>query len=107
MAGRRLADPGLRRVGLEVLDWLIAIQTTRHGMFTPVGNDGWWPHGGARSRFDQQPIEATALILAAGAAYDVTADVALPAGRGIRLRLVPGRQRGRPGGRGRGDGRLS
>ena len=27
-----------------------------------------------RSRFDQQPIEATALILAAAAAYDVTED---------------------------------
>jgi hypothetical protein len=75
VAGRRLADPGLRRIGLEVLDWLIAIQTTRRGMFTPVGNDGWWPRGGVRSRFDQQPIEATALILAAEAAYDVTADV--------------------------------
>ena len=74
VAGRRHADPGLRRVGLEVLDWLIAIQTARHGMFTPVGNDGWWPRGGTRSRFAQQPIEATALILAAEAAYEVTED---------------------------------
>jgi hypothetical protein len=38
-----------------------------------VGN-GWWPHGGAKSRFDQQPIEATALLLAAESAYLVTAD---------------------------------
>jgi len=76
VAGRRLADPDLRRAGLEALDWLIAIQMTRRGMFTPVGNDGWWPRGGVRSRFAQQPIEATALILAAGAAYEVTTDVA-------------------------------
>jgi hypothetical protein len=74
VAGRRDAHPGLRRVGLEVLDWLIAIQTARMGMFTPVGNDGWWPRGGARARFAQQPIEATALILAAEAAYEVTSD---------------------------------
>lgn len=74
VAGRRLADPGLRRIGLQVLDWLIAIQTARGGTFTPVGNDGWWPRWGARSRFDQQPIEATALILAAAAAYEVTQD---------------------------------
>ena len=74
VAGRRTADPGLRRVGLGVLDWLIAIQTTRRGMFTPVGCDGWWPRGGTRSRFDQQPIEATALILAASAAWSVTDD---------------------------------
>ncbi len=74
VAGRRLASPGLRRVGLGVLDWLIAAQTSRGGTFTPVGSDGWWPHGGTRSRFDQQPIEATATILAAAAAYDVTED---------------------------------
>jgi hypothetical protein len=74
VGGRRLADPGLRRLGLELLDWLIAIQTTRHGMFTPVGNDGWWSRHGSRSGWDQQPIEATALILAAAAAYDVTDD---------------------------------
>jgi hypothetical protein len=74
VAGRRDAQPGLRRVGLEVLDWLITIQTAPHGTFTPVGNDGWWPRGGVRSRFAQQPIEATALILAAEAAYEVTAD---------------------------------
>jgi len=76
VAGRRLADPDLRRLGLEALDWLIANQTTRRGTFTPVGNDGWWPRGGVRSRFAQQPIEATALILAAAAAYEVTSDVA-------------------------------
>ncbi len=74
VAGRRRADPRLRRVGLGVLDWLIASQTTGRGMFTPVGNDGWWPRGGTRSRFAQQPIEATSLILAAAAAYDVTED---------------------------------
>lgn len=76
VAGRRTQDPGLRRMGLTVLDWLIAIQTSRHGLFTPVGSDGWWPRGGTRSRWDQQPIEATALILAAAVAFEVTEDVA-------------------------------
>ena len=31
---------------------------------SPIGNR-WWPRGGRRSRFDQQPIEATALLLLA------------------------------------------
>lgn len=75
VAGRRLADLDLRRIGLEGLDWLIANQITRNGTFTPVGNDGWWPRGGVRSRFAQQPIEATALIMAAATAYEVTSDV--------------------------------
>ena len=74
IAGRRLSDPRLRSVGLTVLDWLIAVQTSRRGMFTPIGNDCWWSRGATRSRFDQQPIEATAMILAAAAAYEATED---------------------------------
>jgi len=74
VAGVRLGDGRLRSVGLTVLDWLIEIQTSRRGTFTPIGNDGWWTRGGERSRFDQQPIEATALILAAAVAYDATQD---------------------------------
>ncbi len=70
----RLGDSRLRSVGLTVLDWLIEIQMTRHGTFTPIGNEGWWTHGAIRSQFDQQPIEATAMILATGAAYDATQD---------------------------------
>jgi hypothetical protein len=74
VAARRLHDPRLRSVGLHVLDWLIAVQTTRRGVFTPIGSDGWWTRGMTRSQFDQQPIEATALILAAAAAYRTTQD---------------------------------
>lgn len=76
VAGERCADPALLRRGLDVLDWLVAGQTTRRGMFTPVGNAGWWPRGGSRSRYGQQPIEATATILAASAAYTATDDPA-------------------------------
>jgi hypothetical protein len=70
----RLGDRRLRSVGLAVLDWLIEVQTSRRGTFSPIGNDGWWTHGETRSRFDQQPIEATALILAAATAFDATQD---------------------------------
>ena len=41
----------------------IAVQTGPAGHLSPIGN-GWWPRGGARSQFDQQPIEATTLLLA-------------------------------------------
>ncbi len=74
VAAQRLGDARLRSVGLHVLDWLIAVQTTRRGIFTPVGSDGWWTRGLTRSQFDQQPIEATATILAAAAAYESTQD---------------------------------
>ena len=73
-AGSVLGDYELRRTGLRALDWLIAAQTSPSGSFTPIGSDGWWPRGGVRSQFDQQPIEATATILAASAAYSYTGD---------------------------------
>lgn len=72
MAGSRLGDADAARTGLRVLDWLLAVQTLPDGRLSPVGCHGWWPRGGARARFDQQPIEATALLLAADAAYRTT-----------------------------------
>jgi hypothetical protein len=74
IAARRLGDPGLLRDGLRVLDWLIGVQTSTEGCFSPIGNTGWFVRGGSRSQFDQQPIEATATILAAATAFDLTHD---------------------------------
>jgi hypothetical protein len=59
--------------GRRSLDWLIDIQRGDGDRFSPIGN-GWWPRDGERSRFDQQPIEATALLLAAEAAFDASGD---------------------------------
>ena len=57
--------------GLRSLDWLIDAQTAPKGHLSPVGNT-WWARDGEMSHFDQQPIEATALLLAAEAALTVT-----------------------------------
>ena len=46
---------GCAASGLHVLDWLIEVQTSRRGTFTPIGNDGWWTHGGSA-----QPIRSAA-----------------------------------------------
>jgi hypothetical protein len=73
VAGHRLGAGTMLAIGLQVLDWLIEVQTSPQGGFSPVGN-GWWPRGGTKSQFDQQPIEATALLLAAEAAWNATRD---------------------------------
>jgi len=73
VAGRRLGADVMLKIGLQVLDWLIEVQTSPQGNYSPVGN-GWWPRGGQKSQFDQQPIEATALLLAAEAAHGATGD---------------------------------
>ena len=73
VAGRHLSSPRHTAAGLRVLDWLIDIQTAPDGHLSPVGN-AWWTADGPRPRFDQQPIEATALMLAAEAALAATGD---------------------------------
>ena len=74
IAGQRLGDGSMMRGGCRVLDWLISVQTSPRGEFSPVGNAGWWPMGGQKSQFDQQPIEAMAMILAAETALTATGD---------------------------------
>jgi hypothetical protein len=60
-------------LGLRILDWQIDCQVADDGHFAPIGN-GWWPRDGAKSHFDQQSIEATAMLLAAADAFAATSD---------------------------------
>ncbi len=40
-------------------------------IFWPVGNSGWYPHGGDKAPYDQQPVEAATMGEAALAAFGV------------------------------------
>jgi hypothetical protein len=73
VCGRSLRSEAMVATGLAVLDWLIDHQVAPAGHLSPIGN-GWWPRDGAKSTLDQQPIEATALLLAAEAAFEATSD---------------------------------
>jgi hypothetical protein len=73
VAGRFLDSRDMIDAGVDLLDWLVVVQTGDRGQFSPIGNS-WWPRGGDRSQFDQQPIEATALLLAAESAHAVTGE---------------------------------
>ncbi len=70
--GAWLADRTMIERGLAALDWLVAGQLAPGGHFEPVGNRGWWPRGARPARFDQQPIDAAALVDACAAAWRVT-----------------------------------
>lgn len=61
--------------GLHTLRWLNEIQISEKGHFRPIGSNGFYPRGGARAQFDQQPIEAHAMVSACLEAYRATADV--------------------------------
>jgi hypothetical protein len=62
-------------IGLKSLRWLVQQQTVEAGHFAPIGSNGFWTRGYARARFDQQPIEAYAMISACVEAYSLTRDV--------------------------------
>lgn len=44
-------------------------ETTTKGLYWPVGNYGWYPHGEEKALYDQQPVEAATMADAALAAY--------------------------------------
>ena len=71
VAGQYLDAQPVIDAGLAILDWQIAAQTTDTGHLSLIGN-GWWPQDGEKSKFDQQPIEATCLLLAAESAFEVS-----------------------------------
>ncbi len=46
----------------------------RDGRLSIIGSNGWYKRGGPRAQYDQQPIDATAMVLAYQSAYWVTQD---------------------------------
>lgn len=73
LGGKFLGDHRAMNVGLLTLNWLSAIQND-NGMFSPIGNEGFYVRGGTRAIWDQQPIEATAHVSACLSAFEVTGD---------------------------------
>lgn len=74
-AGLVLRDDELIAIGLRTFDFYQRV-TTEGGIYVPVGNEGWYPRGGVKPNYCQQPLEAVALVDAALAAYDATGDPA-------------------------------
>jgi hypothetical protein len=65
----------MTQAGLECLSWLADLQRADEGgHFVPIGSNGFYQQGGERARFDQQPIEAQAMVAACLEAYRITDD---------------------------------
>jgi glycosyltransferase involved in cell wall biosynthesis len=72
--GRQTRDPEAMEIGLKSLRWLASVQTTQAGHFRPIGSDGFYVRNGARADFDQQPVEALAMVSACLEAFGATKD---------------------------------
>ena len=73
VSGRWMQRNDMIDMGLKSLRWILAIQTEGNH-FAPIGSNGWYKKGGPRARFDQQPIEAKAMVEACVEAFHVTRD---------------------------------
>lgn len=67
-------QPELRLIGLASLDFLLTGQTVPGNYFRPVGCHGFWQRGGTPAKYDQQPLEAQATVVACLEAEQATGD---------------------------------
>ena len=74
MCGQSIPNAVMAESGLESLNWLTTLQHSHSGHFVPIGSNGFYERGGARARFDQQPVEAQAMVSACLEAYRITGD---------------------------------
>jgi glycosyltransferase involved in cell wall biosynthesis len=72
VAGHRASNEPMLAAGLRSLDWLVQVQRNDEGHFDPIGSDGFYPRTGRRARFDQQPLEACAMVSACLDAWRAT-----------------------------------
>jgi len=74
LSGHATGQAKVFACGLETLRWLTLMQTSESGYFRPIGSNGFYPRGGTRANFDQQPIEAHSMVSACLEAYRATSD---------------------------------
>jgi glycosyltransferase involved in cell wall biosynthesis len=71
--GMRAANDEMVSAGVEALDWLVTIQRcVVNGHFVPIGSQGFYSKKTEKARFDQQPVEACAVVSACLQAYRAT-----------------------------------
>jgi hypothetical protein len=75
LSGHATGQKAVFERGLQTLRWLVEVQTSEHGHFRPIGSNGLYRRGGPRAMFDQQPIEAHAMVSACLEAYRATSDM--------------------------------
>lgn len=90
VSGHAMARDDMVAISLKALEWLAGQQIApnptltngkvhgkgiaAHGHFVPIGSNGFYPRGGTRARFDQQPVEAHAMVSACLAAKASTGE---------------------------------
>ena len=72
VSGSAMDNHDMVDTGIRSLEWLASLQRSKDGYFAPIGCNGFHGRGGPRADFDQQPVEAFAMVSAFQAARRVT-----------------------------------
>ncbi len=73
VSGSAMRDEEMLARAMQSLEWLWTVQCM-DTYFSPVGSNGFYRRGQAKADFDQQPVEACAMIAASMDAYRVSGD---------------------------------
>lgn len=74
LSGQWMPHAEALEIGLKSLGWLVSVQKTQAGHFRPIGSNGFYERDGAHAYFDQQPVEAQAMVSACLEAFRATQD---------------------------------
>ena len=74
VSGDRMDRPDMLEAGMRSLDWLISVQSSDVRQFAAIGSSGFYERGASPAPFDQQPVEACAMVSACLDAYRVHSD---------------------------------
>lgn len=74
ISGSAMKNEAMIRRGLDALEWLADVQNLSGVCFSPIGSNGFYRKGGHQARFDQQPLEAQAMVSACLDAFKVSGE---------------------------------
>ena len=74
VSGDRMRRPDMVEAGTRALDWLVSLQSSPDRQFAPIGSSGFYVRGALPAAFDQQPVEAAAMVSACLDTYRVSGD---------------------------------
>jgi hypothetical protein len=72
VSASRMGDAEMAEVAVRSLEWLVSQHLAADGTFAPVGSNGFHVRGTPRASFDQQPVEACAMVSACLDAHRLT-----------------------------------
>jgi glycosyltransferase involved in cell wall biosynthesis len=75
VSGSRMEIEEMTTIGLRSLAWLASVQCSDDGCFAPVGSNGFFVRGAPKAEFDQQPVEACAMVSACLEAHRTTGEM--------------------------------